>query len=285
LQIGGWCDLSGFGVNGSVLRASYHDGNLATYLQRPGLELDPSSRRVQRAWELERRLYDGLDVIFTMSDWVRRAFIEEFEQDPDKIVTVYAGANLASVPEPTPREFTPPRYLFVGKGDFARKGGPQVLRAFARVRERIPGAELMLVGPKSSPTTQTGVRCLGTISRGAPDGERELDRIYREATAYVMPSLYEPFGIVFLEAMSHRLPCVGSACCAMPEFIEEGVTGFVVPPGEDGLLAERLLELGTNPGRSRTMGDAGYQRFLDRYTWDGVAARIVEEIGKRLDRR
>lgn len=282
LQLGGWCDLSGYGPARPVLRASYHDGNLATYLQRPGLELDPRSKLVRRAWEFERRLYDGLDVIFTMSDWVRNSFVEDFEQDPAKVVTVYAGANITSIPEPGPRELSRPRFLFVGKGDFARKGGPQVLRAFERVRDRFPDAELCLVGPKRPPSGQAGVHWLGRIARTGPDGERAIDRVYRDATTYVMPSVYEPFGIAFLEAMSYRLPCVGAACCAMPEIIEDGVTGYVVPPGDVDLLAERLLELAADSQRALAMGEAGYRRFLDRYTWDRVAARIVEEIGRRL---
>jgi glycosyltransferase involved in cell wall biosynthesis len=266
-----------------VLRASYHDGNLATYLQRPGLEIDPGSKLVRQAWAMERRLYDDLDLILTMSDWVRDSFVEDFGQDPGKVVTVYAGANLGSVPDAPPRERSRPRFLFVGKGDFARKGGPQVLQAFAHVRERFPEAELWLVGPKRASSNEAGVRWLGKIARSAPEGDRMIDRIYRDATAYVMPSVYEPFGIAFLEAMSHRLPCIGGTCCAMPEIIEDGATGYVVPPGNVELLAERLLDLAGDAGRSQAMGEAGYRRFLDRYTWDGVAARIVDEIRKRLD--
>ena len=62
----------------SVLRASYHDGNLATYLSRPDLRIDRSSRRVHRALAWERELYDEMDLIFPMSDWLRRTFIEDF---------------------------------------------------------------------------------------------------------------------------------------------------------------------------------------------------------------
>ena len=63
---------------------------------------------------------------------------------------------------------------------------------------------------------------------------------YRRATAFVMPSRYEPFGIVFLEAMAYWLPCVGSRTCAMPEIIDEGVTGLLAEPDDVDSLADCL---------------------------------------------
>src|SRR3954471_13541024 len=90
LQIGTWYDFSG----GPALGCSYHDGNLATYLERPDVELDRRSRGVRRAWEAERRLYDRLDLVMPMSEWLARAFIDDFGVDPTKVVAVGAGANL-----------------------------------------------------------------------------------------------------------------------------------------------------------------------------------------------
>jgi glycosyltransferase involved in cell wall biosynthesis len=276
LQIGAWYDLGA--TNG--LRCSYHDGNLAVSLARPEPSLDRSDRGIQRALAAERRLYDGLDLIFTMSDWLRRSFVDDFGQAPEKVITVGAGANLASLPQAPERSFESPRILFVGKR-WERKGGPQLLEAFRLVREEQPDAELWIAGPEKPPAEAPGVRFIGRVDRGSPAGERRLDELYRGATVFAMPSVYEPFGVVFLEAMAYRLPCIGSDRCAMPEIIDDGVTGHVVGAFDTAGLVRRLLEL-AEPDRARSFGEAGHRRFLERYTWDGVAARMLDAVAERL---
>ena len=68
---------------------------------------------------------------------------------------------------------------------------------------------------------------------------------------FVMPSLYEPYGIVFAEAMAHRLPCIGADNCAMPEIIKHGETGYVVPVRDEMALANRLVARLPADGRQR----------------------------------
>jgi glycosyltransferase involved in cell wall biosynthesis len=218
LQIGGWHRLAPERLPEGVLRCSYHDAILATYLRRPGLKLDPGARAVRRAWEAEQRTFDELALIFTMSDWVRESLLDELGQDPSKVVTVGAGANIPVPDEPAVREDRPMRFLFVGKGDFERKGGSSLVKAFRVVRGRFPDAELLVVGPERAVVDAPGVRWAGRLRRSAGLGN-PLERVYRSADAFVMPSVYEPFGIAFLEAMAYGLPCIGSRACAMPEII------------------------------------------------------------------
>jgi glycosyltransferase involved in cell wall biosynthesis len=182
------------------------------------------------------------------------------------------------VPE---RDFSPPRLLFVGKGDFAGKGGPDLLAAFEAVRAAHPDAELWIVGQQAASAPPPGVRFMGRILRNTPEGEAEIDRLYREATLFVMPSRYEAFGIVFLEAMAYGLPCVASATCAMPEIVADGESGWVVPHGDTARLSEALLALAGDSDAARTMGAAGRRRLEERYTWDAVAGRIVEAVAAR----
>jgi glycosyltransferase involved in cell wall biosynthesis len=273
LHVGAWAELPG------RVRSSYHDGNLAVSLAREEPLLDPHSRSVRRALETDRRFYDRMDVLLPMSDWLRRSFVGDFGQDPDKVVTVGAGANLHEVPELPERHYESPRVLFVGK-QWERKGGPQLLQAFRLLRAERPDAELWVVGPEQAPEPEPGLRFLGRISRSTPEGERRLGELYAGATVFAMPSLYEPFGIVFLEAMAHGLACVASDRCAMPEIVADGATGYVVPALDVERLAERLLEL-AEPERARTFGEEGRRRFLERFTWDAVAARIVDALVSR----
>jgi alpha-maltose-1-phosphate synthase len=280
LRLTGWYAPRRANAGARPLQCAYHDGSLVTYLRRPDLALDRRSRAVRRALDYECRLHDRTDLIFAMSEWLARAFVDEYGQAPEKVVTVGAGPGLDEVPHEVDRDYSRPRYLFVGK-EFVRKGGPQLLQAFAEVREWRPDAELAIVGPDHPPSDQAGVRFFGRLSRVVPAGAEALDRAFREATVFVMPSVYEPFGIAFLEAMAFGLPCVGSATCAMPEIIEDEVTGYVVPPGDVQSLAARMLDLADRE-RARRMGGAGRRRMLERYTWAGVSSRILAEVQKRL---
>jgi glycosyltransferase involved in cell wall biosynthesis len=279
LQISGWYDA------GRRMRprlfATYQDANVALWLRRPDLALSPDDRWIARTREHELRIYDRMHLILTMSDWARRSFIEDYGQDPAKVVTVGAGANLDQIPEPpAERDLSSPRLLFVGR-KFERKGGAELLEAFAALRAEQAGAELTIIGPPPRGDGD-GVRWLGPIFRDSPDEARRLDESFRNANVFVMPSIYEGFGIPFLEGMAYALPCVGTTACAIPELVEDGVTGRTVKPGDAGALATALSDLCAQPEQSAAMGRAGRKRFLERYTWDRVADRICHALSERL---
>jgi alpha-maltose-1-phosphate synthase len=284
LQVSTWIDMSASRKLKPRLRCCYNDANVGAWLTRPDLVLDRSSRSVRRTLEFERRVFDSMDLIFTMSEWARQSFIEEYEQDAAKVVVASSGPNLDPVPEPPgEREFDVPRFLFVGKS-FNRKGGSLLLEAFERVRHVRPKAELWIVGPSRLPRMPPGVRSFGFIGRQTPEGAARIDRIYRDATAFVLPTRYEGFGIPILEAMGYQLPCIGTRCCAIPEMIEDGESGFLVARDDADQLAERMISLADDPERSMRMGEAGRRRLLARFTWDRVAERIDAEVSKALGR-
>ena len=277
LQLAGWYRPA---VSG-VLRASYHDANLTSYLDREDVDFDRDSRAIRRLLDWERRLYDDTDVIFTMSEWLRRTFIDDFEQAPEKVVAVGAGSDLPAVRDASEREWEVPRFLFVGR-EFERKGGRELLSAWPAVRRAHPDAELVLVGPKRiDATLPAGCMLRGAIDRSTPAGEAEFVGEYRRATCFVLPSLYEPFGVVFLEAMTHGLPCVAADRCAMPEIVEHGVTGRVLDPTDPDAIAAALIEL-ADMDVAKRMGAAGVRRVEERFTWSAVAGRVLGEIQARL---
>lgn len=263
------------------VRCSYHDGNLAGFLRRPDLRISADSRLVSKALAYERALYDSVDLIFCMSERLRLSFVEDFGQSPEKVFDVGAGANVAVPAEAPRRPELPPRLLFVGK-QFERKGGPTVLAAFERLRIEHPDAELWIVGPKGLDVSLPGVVVHGRISRDDADGERRLSDLYARASAFVMPSVYEPLGVAIIEAMAHRLPCIGSSRGAIPELIEDGVSGYLVEAGDEDGLLDRMRLLAGDPQLARRLGEAGFARFESRYTWDAVADRMLAAIDARL---
>jgi starch synthase len=106
----------------------------------------------------------------------------------------------------------------------------------------------------------------------------ELSRLYSRSSLFVMPSLFEPFGLVFLEAMEHALPCIGSDRGAIPEIIEDGKSGLIAPAGDAAALAERIASLLRRPDTMRSMGECGRQRVRERFTWPRAARRADAEL-------
>ena len=261
-----------------ALSCSFHDGNLITGLRGAGL--DRARGALARLVGFERAAFDRRDLIFTTSDWLRASFVDDFGQHPDKVVTVGAGPNFHALPKVPKRVGGPPRFLFVGK-DFPRKGGPEVLEAFAAVRARHPEAQLWIVGAPDAPDEAPGVTNHGVISRADPHGDARLTDLYSRATAYVMPSRYEPFGFVFLEAMSFGLPCIASAACAMPEIVSDGESGLIVPPRDAAALAAAMTALADDPEGAQRMGAAGRARVEEWFNWRSVAERILAAIAAR----
>lgn len=278
LQIGAWYDMTRWPGKKVV---SYHDGNLAALLASPYGHPLIHRRHTDAALRYERELYSRLDLIMPMSQWLADSFVRDNGVAPSKVVPVGAGVNLPRIRSLDSKDYSAPRILFVGKA-FERKGGPVLLRAFARVRREIPNAELTIIGPEL-PDAPKGVRCLGFVSKGDAAGvERLLDE-YERASVFVMPSLYEPYGIVFAEAMAHRLPCIGADNCAIPEIIKHGETGYVVPVRDEITLANRLVELLRDPLACRQMGDNGYDKYRREHTWDAVTRRMCEAISSILE--
>jgi len=191
LQIGGIYRLRPMlGANRKLY--SYHDANLAQAMRNPQFPKNLSKKRISRALDYERSVYESVDIIFTMSDYLRSTFIECFGVEDRRVSTIGAGINLESLPNiSTEKAYDNKKLLFVG-ADFERKGGLQLLQAFKVVRSAHPTAELYIVGPRgmSIPTEMSpGVVYVGFLSEegSEPDASvrtnpRDLELV-RDAVA------------------------------------------------------------------------------------------------------
>ena len=90
--------------------------------------------------------------------------------------------------------------------------------------------------------------------------------------AFAMPSIWEGFGIVLLEAMAAARPIVASRVATIPEVVEDGETGLLVPPGDAAVLADALAWLADSPAEARAMGEAGRQRLRTRFSLQKMVA-------------
>jgi len=264
-------------IDGRARCYSYHDGNLAESLRSPNSPKGLSARKIDRALDYEKTVYHGLHKLFTMSEYLRQSFIDDFDVPPDRVVTVGAGINLDSVPDERPnKRYDTREVLFIGV-DFARKGGWNVLEAFKRVRERCPTAKLHLVGPRelSIPAgLQAGVAFHGYLDKQDPRGQAKLAELFDRCCLFVMPSLYEPFGIAPLEAMVNQVPCIVTNKWALKEMVTPGETGELVECGSVDDLEAKLHRLLSDADALAKMGTTARNRVLASFTWNRVADRI-----------
>jgi alpha-maltose-1-phosphate synthase len=103
------------------------------------------------------------------------------------------------------------------------------------------------------------------------------------ATAFVCPSVYEPLGIVNLEAMACGTAVVASKVGGIPEVVADGETGLLVPPDDPEALAEALNALARDPERANAMGEAGRQRAISEFDWGSIAvqtAKLYHEVAQ-----
>ena len=214
----------------------------------------------------------GAQTVFTFSEFARGSVIGDYGCAPDRVLAVGAGANQLE-PSVQDKDYSRPRALFVGR-PFEPKGGKILLEAWRTVAGEVPGAELAIVGPKRDPAPGFGhgVEFLGRLNRA------QLSEQYRAASVFVLPSMFDAWGHVFVEAMGHGLPCIACDCCAMPEIVRDRESGLLVPRAQPKPLAQALVELLTDPGRARAMGQAGHQRVLGELTWGHVADRVVDQL-------
>ncbi len=192
-------------------------------------------------------------------------------------------SDWAELPRPEPLRAAYPQLgeqLVLYAGRLAtNKGLPHLITALAQLRQTHPDVELLLVGQDmgvgnalDAQASAAGVPLhrLGHLS----------DELYRSAFAVAkvlaLPSEYEAFGIVLLEAAAAGLPAVATRVGGVPEAIIEGETGLLVEYGDATPLAAALGQLLDDPAGAREMGRKGRERARDEFDWDSIVARVEQ---------
>jgi phosphatidyl-myo-inositol dimannoside synthase len=160
------------------------------------------------------------------------------------------------------------------------KGHDQLLDVWREIVARVPSAQLVIAGQGDDlPRYQSKALDLGIAGHVLFAGrvsEATLHALYERAAAFAMPSRAEGFGLVYLEAMSHRLPVLASTVDAASEIVVDGETGFLIDPDQRKTLADRLIVLLTDQSRRQRMGNAGYARWREHFSYTRFQSRLQD---------
>lgn len=220
------------------------------------------SKGEEHEWlAIEGQMYRSAARIFVGSEFVRKAIIEEYGVSPQRVVAVGFGAGTA-FGEEYQKQFDGKTILYVGKGDFEKKGGLILLEAFATLRRKIPDATLHIVGQDNLQPVD------GVVSHGFVSDRTMLVQLMELAHVLVLPSLVDRFGIALVEAMASATPCITSDYGALPEIV--GDAGLVVPCGDQEKLAEAISIVLLDNKLATQLGKNGYRRYKEKYNWDRV---------------
>jgi starch synthase len=252
----------------------------------------------------ERTAIEGADAIVAVSGGMRRDVLKAYPSvDPDKIHVVYNGIDTGlyspdfgtDVVDRLGIDRNRPSVVFVGRIT-RQKGLPYLMRACLALP---PEAQIILLaGAPDTPEIGAEVAELARALRAARDPQgvvwvqemlpkQEVIQVLTHATVFVCPSIYEPMGIVNLEAMACETAVVATATGGIPEVVADGETGLLVPieQVEDGTgtpvhpekfvadLAATLTRLLNDPQLAERMGKAGRRRAVEHFSW----ARIAED--------
>lgn len=188
--------------------------------------------------------------------------------------------------------------LFVGRLE-KRKGILDLFQAIPAVLQAVPETQFIIAGRDNSEhdgfRRQTGMdypsyflqhygRYASRVEFRGPVSDEELQSLYQSCDLFVAPSLYESFGLIYLEAMNYAKPVVGCNAGGVPEVVDHGTTGLLVEPGAPRALAEAIIALLRSPTLLREMGLAGRQRLLDKFTYLRMARDFAQVYRMVLQR-
>jgi phosphatidylinositol alpha-1,6-mannosyltransferase len=154
------------------------------------------------------------------------------------------------------------------------KGHDELIDAWPHVLSAIPEAELVVVGDGDDAArlrakAGRGITFTGFVHRAT------LNQLYADAALFAMPSRGEGFGLVYLEAMAHGLPCIGSIHDAAAEVIDHGKTGLLVDLSDREALGRAIVCLLRDPGLRLGMGRAGLERLEQHFTFERFSRNVV----------
>ncbi len=233
---------------------------------------------------MEKVGLEACDAIVAVSEDMKRDILRVYDIPSSRLTVIHNGVDPSKY---FPRDgsssianfgIRKPFVLFVGR--LTRQKGVFDLIA---AMDHVPN-ETSLVLATGQPDTPEIEGELRRALAGRPNltwihrmlGDPDLVNLYNEAAVFACPSVYEPFGIINLEAMACETPVVATRVGGIKEVVVDGETGLLVPPGDPNKLGRAISKVLADPKFAARMGKAGRRRVLQHFTWDRVAEKTLE---------
>ena len=250
-----------------------------------GIEVwdDPQFARVSKLNRAAVR--KGIDQILAVSRFTADRMAKVFGLEPG-VIKIFPNAVDVADPKPRlprdPNESATKRILTVARLDEWEKGVGAVIKAMPLVMGRVGKVEYTIVGDgKLRADMEALAKQVGVLSNVRFAGrvsDAELEAAYRTADAFVMPSLKEGFGIVYLEAWQHGLPVIAGDRDAGGEVVEDMRDGLVVDPTSTEQVAAGIEKLLKDPALSARLGAAGRAKLVRDYSHERFAERFEAAV-------
>ncbi|MDD4335363.1 MAG: DUF1957 domain-containing protein [Desulfotomaculaceae bacterium] len=240
----------------------------------------------RRIHNLEERMVSSADAVICCSKYMEEEIARLFGLDGKKVFSIPNGVDPANLG--IPRKLVPgaketysveKTIFFIGRL-VPEKGVQVLLEALSILRQQLPDVRLLVggVGPYTDYLkTRAGEMGLhGNTEFLGFLHEEQRNYYLRQADVAVFPSLYEPFGIVALEAMAAQIPVIVSDTGGLSEVVAHGIDGYKAPPGRPDVLAYYIREVLVNPGLARDLTRRAWKKVLTIYDWQHIAVETLE---------
>ena len=223
---------------------------------------------------MEQNVVNKVDRFIAVSVSIRKELNQTFGIKNNKITVIPNGVDTAVFKRQNADDIRS-KYqldnrfvvLFVGRDD-PQKGAKRLVDAVKDLAKQMPDIMLILVGHKDV-YFDKHVLCLPNVSKS------ELVKLYSLSDVFVLPSIYEPFGIVLIEAMACETACIGMRVGGIPDIIDHGRTGLLVGSDDSTGLFEAISDLYHDPDKRCRMGKNGRDRVISCFNWESIARKTI----------
>jgi glycosyltransferase involved in cell wall biosynthesis len=231
--------------------------------------------------QLEAEAIANASMVVFASRWAAEAAAKAVPAQARKISVIPFGANLERLPAPPlPIDFPGEvlSLLFIGV-HWNDKGGPIAVQALQELKRRGHRARLIVCGcdvPRE--IDDHDIVREGYLDKRVTEQRARLEAHFRDAHFLVLPTRFEAYGIAFCEAAAYGVPALGTRTGGVPTIVEDGITGFLFDPEEDGsVYADRIEMLMNDPARWQRMRVAARERFEKHFTWDAFVSALFDQ--------
>ena len=226
----------------------------------------------------QKAFFDECDLIWTNTEWTKSLLLSSGASN-DKVFVFPPCINFDDSIEYVEKDYSTPKILFIGK-DWERKGGPELLASFSRLKMEFPNAELHIVGCTPSGKVQSGVTIHGFLDMKNKSDNEEFKGLMRESNIFCLPSSWESTGIVYFEAMQYSIPVIMLKGQGR-ENLFSGIS-FIAENNSTESLLESIKEVIVSPKKTNEITKSAYEAVKHKYNYKNLVKALTTRLYQEM---